>query len=223
MKNLDLSGHACIILVGSPSKGKSNCIKYLLLKNSLDKFKGCAKYEFGIVFARSSFNDDYNFIPDEYVYTHYDQAVLQKYLEGLEKQIAEGKQVPMNFVVLDDMIGLLNKHDPFLINAISRSRHTNTHYYFAVQHLKTGANTTMREVCTHAIMFSSKSNNTLVSLYENFGQLFEKFEQFKEEFLKTTKEQYHAMLYLQGEDEIDNNYLSYKCPNVSKWDYKLDY
>ena len=218
------SDYGCILLLGAPRKGKTNCCRYLLLKNSLENFRGSAKYEFGIVFSGSAFSGDYDFIANQdYVYGNYDQAILEQYLQGLEKMKAQGKKIPRNFVVLDDQIGLLNKHDPFLINFMSKIRHYRCHLYLLAQHLKTGANTTLREVCTHAIMFNSKSFNTLQSLFENFGQLFENFQQFKETFLRITKEPYTAMLYLQENDNINQNYMQIKCPDTSKWSFQIDF
>ena len=215
--------YACILLLGSPKKGKTNACRYLLMKNSLENFRGAAKYEFGLVFSGSAWDGEYDFLPQDYVYDHYDEQVLRQYTEGLEKMRNEGKRIPRNFVVLDDLVGLLNKNDPFLINWITKIRHYRTHCYLTAQHLKTGANTTLREVCTHAFMFNSKAFNTLQSLYENFGQMWENFQQFKDVFLKTTSEPYTAMLYLQDQDDIRKNYLQFKAPDTSNWNFKLDY
>ena len=223
MKNLDLRSPSCLLFVGRPKRGKSNAIKHIILKHSLDKFPESAKYEFGIVFTRTSFNNDYSFIPDEYVFDGYDESVLEKYLEGLKGEIAKGNKVPANYVIFDDLIGLLNKHDPFLINFFGTHRHTNTHIYLATQHLKSGANTTLREICTHAIVFNSKQTNTLQSLYENVGQLFPTIGEFKDNFWDITKEPYTAMLYLQDADNIEDNYMYYKAPDTTSWEYRLDY
>ena len=72
-------------------------------------------------------------------------------------------------------------------------------------------------------MFNSKTFNTITSLFENFGGLFPKLENFKETLQDITKEPYTAMLFLQDEDNIAKNYLSFKTPDVSNWDYKLQY
>ena len=223
MENLDLSEVSCLLFVGKPKKGKSNAIRYIILKNSLDKFKGSAKYEFGICFTRTKFNGDYDFLPEEYVYDGYDEEVLERYLKALEEQISQGKKVPANFVIFDDLIGLLSKNNPFLTNFLGTHRHTNTHIFLATQHLKTGASTTLREICSHAILFNSKQTNTLQSLFENFGQFFDTIGDFKDNFWDITREKFTAMLYLQDIDDINDNYLSYQAPDTSDWDYKLEY
>lgn len=221
--NLDLSKNACLLFVGKCNKGKTNGIKFLLQKHSLDNFKGCAKYQFGIVFTRTKFNHDYDFLPDEYVIEGYDQEILARYLQGLEDEISKGKKTPKNFVVFDDLIGLLSKNDPFLTNFLATSRHTNTHIYLATQHLKTGANTTLREVCTHGIIFNSKTFNTTQSLYECFGGLFANVKKFRKCLQETTKEPYSAMLYITDIEDINKNYLSWKAPDTSDWNYTLKY
>ena len=222
-QNLDLSKEAVLLFCGKPRRGKTNAIRFLLTKHSLDKFQGCANYQFGLVFTRTKFNHDYDFLPDEYVIEGYDEEILAKYLQGLEDAIAKGQKAPKNFIVFDDLIGLLSKNDPFLTNFLSTARHTNTQIYLATQHLKTGASTTLREVCTHAIIFGSKTYNTTQSLFENFGGLFKNVNDFRKCLQETTKEPYTAMLYLQDEDNIQNNYLKFRCPDTSDWDYTLDF
>lgn len=221
--NLNLKYPSCILLCGKPRSGKSACIKFLLLKHSLDNFKGAANFEFGLVFTRTKFNGDYNFLPDSYVIEGYDEEVLMKYLQGLENEIANGKKIPPNFIVFDDLIALLNKNNPFLLNFFGTHRHTNTHIFLATQHLKTGASTTLREVCSAAVIFNSKTYNTTQSLYENFGGLHKDVNSFRRNLQEVTSEKHSAMLYLQEEDNIAKNYLKFKCPDVKNWDYTLDY
>jgi hypothetical protein len=176
MDNLDLSTPGCILLLGKPKRGKTSALKHIILKHSLDNFYGSAKFEFGIVFCRSKFTGEYDFIGDQdYIYETYDDEVLSDYVEKLKELIEKGKPVPNNFIVFDDQIGLLNKMSPVFTNFLGTHRKTNTTIFFATQHLKTGASTTLREITTHAVLFNSKQMNTLQALYENFGQLFENF------------------------------------------------
>ena len=83
--------------------------------------------------------------------------------------------MPPNFVLFEDLIGLIRKQDPFLISFFGSHRHTNTHIIFAFQHLNTGASTLLREITTHALCFNSKQMNTMESIWLNYGQLFENF------------------------------------------------
>jgi hypothetical protein len=65
--------------------------------------------------------------------------------------------------------------------------------------------------------------NTLQALYENFGQLFENFGEFKDNFFDITRGPYTAMLYIQDIDNVADNYLYYRSPDTTHWDYVLDY
>jgi hypothetical protein len=99
MDNLDLSNPACILLVGKPRKGKTTALKYLLLKNSLDRFYGSANFEFGLIFSRSKFTGEYDFIENQdYVYEDYDDSILEQYLNGLKNLLEKGKDIPLTML-----------------------------------------------------------------------------------------------------------------------------
>ena len=141
---------------------------------------------------------EYDFLPDEMVIEGYREDVLRKFLKVLSKQIDKktGKKAPRNAIIFDDLIGLLSKHDRFLINFFGTLRHYSTDVYLPVQHLNTGSSTILRNITSHSIMFNSKQMNTVRSLWENFGLLFESFEEFREVFQTVTSEPYVGMLFV---------------------------
>jgi hypothetical protein len=95
---------------------------------------------------------------------------------------------------------------------------------FPFQHLNTGASTLLKEIASHSICFNSKQLNTIESIWKNFGQLWDNYNEFKENFLDITKEKFTAMLYLQEVDEIENNYLQWKAPDMTKYkNIKVEY
>jgi hypothetical protein len=94
---------------------------------------------------------------------------------------------------------------------------------YLATHLNTGANTTLREITTYAILFGSRQKNTIESLFDNFGQLFENIKAFKEHYFKITSAPFTAMLYDNRNEEIDDNYKRFKAPDMSKVKYKLDF
>ena len=75
-----------------------------------------------------------------------------------------------------------------------------------------GSTPVLRECTTLAFLFNSKGKRTLEALFENFGQLFDSFQEFKDYYLECTKEKYTAMLYIQDVENRDENYLQYKAP-----------
>ena len=212
--DIDFSGKSkCVVCIGACGKGKSVAIKYMLLKNLVDrKF-----FQFGLVFTNTKFSDEYNYLPDKYIVQGYDEDILRKYIEKLRKYKKQHKSLPPNFIIFEDLIGLLRKADPFLISFFGSHRHTNTHIIFSFQHLNTGASTLLREIATHALCWNSKQMNTMESIWLNFGQLFDNFEHFKRNFLDITKEKYSAMLYLQENDELNDNYFVFKAPDMTKF------
>ena len=218
--DIDFSTPRVVLCIGKPKKGKSNAIKYWILKNTIDK----RIWQFGIVFSKTGlFPWEYTYVPKKFVYPDYEEHILQEYINSLKQCINRYGQAPPNFVIFDDLLGLLNKHDKFLLNFLAIHRHLGCTVFFAFQHLNFGTSTTMREICSHGIFFSSKSTNTLESIYKNFGTLFSNYRQFKRVFHDITKEDYHGMLYIQDEDDVAKNYLDFKAPDMSGVKHKIIY
>ena len=217
---LDFKKPKVILNIGKPGSGKSYNCRFLLLKNSLEN----KIYEGGIVITSTKFNkDQYPFIPERYIY-EYDKEFLENYIQNLKEKRQKDGVLPRTFLIFEDMMGLLSKHDPFIIHIHAIHRHLNLDIYHNVQHLNTGASTWLKEVVSYAFMFNTRSFNSLKSLYENFGQLFEHFKDFREHLINTTSQKYVAMLYIQGEDNIENNYLKYQCPQgLENLNVKLNY
>ena len=216
---IDFSTPRCILLCGKMKKGKSNMCKYLLLDGALNQ----RIFNFGLVFTQTKYSGDYDFLPDQYIIKGYDENILRNYVKQLEKIKESGITPPANFIVFDDLLGILKQNNSFLLNFITISRHLSCNIFLLTQYLNVGSSTTLRECCSHAIMFNSKNYNTLDSLYKNFGQLFSKFDDFKYNFLDITSKPYHACLYIQDEDDVMKNYLICKAPDMSDVDTKIEY
>ena len=80
-KDIDFKKPQVVVCVGRPRMGKSNAVKYFLLKNMLNN----DIFKFGIVFTRTKFNNDYDYIPEQYIYTEYTPELLKQYMNGLEE------------------------------------------------------------------------------------------------------------------------------------------
>ena len=144
---------------------------------------------------------------------------MEQFIVGISKL----KKKEPCFCIFDDQQGLLNRNDPTLLNFIAIHRHLNCSIFFNFQYLY-GSMPTLRECTTVALMFNSKGKRTIEGLFENFGQLFDNFEEFKEYFLKLTSEEYVAMLFMQDIDDIEENYMYFKSPDMTKYKkIKLDF
>ena len=213
--DIDFSKPRVILLIGKPRRGKSNSIKYFILKNSGER----KHFKFGLVFTGSKFNNDYNYIPDDYIFEGYQENVLENYLLELEQMKKKDGKIPPSFIILDDLVGILNKYDGHFTNFVTKHRHYNITIFLAVQHLNTGASTTLREVCTHALMYRSSGYNTIKSLWLNFGQRFDKYNDWKKFFVEHTTEPFTALLY----DASNEVYSEFRSPYMGDVNVKLKY
>ena len=219
IEELDFSSPKIVLSVGKQKSGKTNMTKHLIIKNSIKK----KIFNFRIVFTGSSYSDEYNYLPKKFIIDGWNDDIFNNYIKKLKKRVDKvgEKQFPANFMIIDDCLGLIQRKG-FIRNLYSCHRHLNmtiflnSQYYYDVD-------TVMRELIHYAILFNTKSFRSLKAYFEQFGMLFEKFEQFKEYFFNCTKEKYSAMLYVADEDDINKNYLSIKSPDVSKLDIKLKY
>ena len=215
---LDFTNPQIVVCIGKPKRGKTNCLKYFILKNTVDN----KIFKYGIVFSKTaSFNKDYDYMPKEYIYSDFDRLseVLEKFIDGISKL---KKREPC-FAVFDDCQGLLDRQDKTLLNFIAIHRHLNCSIFFNFQYLY-GSMPTLRSCTTICVMFNAKGKRTIEGLFECFGQLFPNQNAFREYFLELTSEPYVAMLYLQDIDDIEDNYLYFKCPDMTKYkNIKLDF
>jgi hypothetical protein len=219
MKDINFDEPQIVVCVGRPKQGKSNAVKYFLLKNMMNE----PKFKFGIVFSKTKFNESYNYIPDQYIYTEYSPEILQQYMDGLQKLKEDTGEIPPNFIIFEDQQGLLNRQDTVLTTLISSHRHFLSTCFFNFQYLF-GASPLLRECTTYAILFRSQGHRTINGLFENFGMLFDNINDFKKYFLKNTKKKYVAILYKQSENKLEKNYKRFKAPDMTDFvGFQLQY
>ena len=205
---LDFSNPQICVFLGKPKMGKSWALRWTILKNTIDQ----KNFRQGIVFTRTKFNGQYDYLPEEYVYEDYNKQILQQYLDGLKE--LDPDDIEPSFVIFDDIQGLLSYSDNTLTQLVSNHRHFKISVFFCFQYIYgRGSTPVLRECTTMAFLFNSKGKRTLEALFENFGQLFDDFKSFKEYYLACTEEKHTAMLFIQDIDNIDENYLQFKAPS----------
>ena len=211
---------ALICFVGKSYSGKSYFIRYYISNGLLTK-----KFKFGMVFTKTKFNKDYDFLPDKAVYDGYNEEALKQYISNLERmKRKQGVNMPRSFLVLDDIQGVLSDQTEFMNNFLARHRHYNITLIVAIQYLggRRGVSPLFREQCTHAVMFKSKTKKTLENLFLAFGQLFNSLEDFKRYFFAATEQKHSAMLYTEQIDDLEDNYQTIQAPaNVPKMKFKF--
>lgn len=201
------------VLVGKSFKGKSHFIKWLVFNKFMH---GQPPWEFGLVFAKTKFNNGYDFLPKDKILQGYNERVLKQYVENIEKIIKQKGFVAPSFIIFDDLVGILNNQSQWFINFISTHRHYNISIVIAVQYLsgRNAISPIMREQTSVAVMFNSKTRRTLENLYESYGQLFGHIRDFKEYYMRVTHDPFVAMVYFENREEVEGNYVPMRAPAV---------
>ena len=221
MKDIDFTKDSrVVLLVGKRGTGKTSAVKYLILKNTVDR----KIFSFGLVFSGSAFNNiNFDYLPEEAVIEGYDEDILRNYVNALKQRVNDGKKFKA-FLVFDDLMGIIRRQDPFIINLFIISRQINLSIFICVQHLKgSSSNTSLREITTDGIFFKSLRFDTQKAIWEEFSTQFEKFVQFKNHFLKVTKEKYNALYYNADADEVEDNFWGIMYPDMSELKIKISF
>ena len=204
-----------LFFLGAPGSGKTNLVKFLILKNK-------ERFNFGLVFTGTKFDyQDYSYIPEEYIIQGYQEDVFEAYLSKLEEHAEKYGKAPFNFIVFDDLLGLLSNMDTGFINFLGNRRHYNCCVFFCSQYLRSKI-PVLRDLTHKAFIFRTNRHDTMKCIYEEFGTLFEDYEDFKRHFQQVTKEKHVCMLY-DREVELEDNYMYFLAPDMSKIDLQLEY
>lgn len=184
------------VLVGSCASGKSYMLKYIM-----QKFGERKHFGFGICLTSTKFTGGYNYLPDKAV-RDFDMDYLEKYIKHLRDKIETGKKehgdewnLPHNFVIIDDSIGLVN-NSGFFANFIGTHRHTRTTVFLLSQMLTAArsVSTVIRSNVSTAMMWPTSMENNLVGLHKSFGGMY-KLAEFKKELDKCRERKYSCLVF----------------------------
>jgi hypothetical protein len=172
-------------------------------------------FRFILAFVKTKFTKDYCYLPDEYVCEGFDQPQLMAHIEKLrEYRRKTNKPVPPNLIIFDDLLGVIDWNDPWMMNWLCSFRHTSTSIIMTAQYLmgNRAVSTCLRECSNVAFIYNSKFKNSIKGLYESYGQLFDNEKEFTAEFQRITKEPFTCMVYQASINELEDNYISFKAP-----------
>ena len=207
--DLDFSRPLIMIFIGKQASGKS-----FLLRNLIYQLTKQNTFKFGHVFSATSFNPDYDFMPEKHVDGEYSEAKLEQYIDSLKNWMEKnpGKKLPPSFLILDDLLGKMHQNSDIFSNLMSTYRHYNMSVFLTSQFMVKNISTLLRELVDVAFVFKSKFKNTRESLYEAFGQSLKDQNEFNEVMEKATKEKHACLVYKANEEKVQDMYLSFKCP-----------
>jgi len=196
-----------------PQSGKTYLIKYILT----DLFK-TKKVKYGIVFTTTNFTDSYDFIPENYVHSLYNEDIIKNLMEIQVNQIKENKKADPCFLVFDDMIGSIKFNSNIIKKLFSTFRHYNiliiisTQYLFSIPPL-------IRECTTYFVTFNIDSHRSIKAIYESFMLDFDTLLKVKK-FIKEHCIDYHFIL-IKTFEKKENKYSVMKSPKAKN--IKMNY
>lgn len=218
------------VFLGRSGSGKSNFIKFLLYKMFAHP-DPAKRWKFGISFVRTKFNHDYDYLPDKYVYEGVlntdkkknedsDMVVkIKKYISNLEEMKRKGKKIPQNFLLFDDMVGLLDGDNSYMNNLWSKFRHTNTNILISVQYCnaRKGLNQLLKEQTNNVLAWKTNNQRTYQVVFECWGNGFRNVKEFEQHWNKHTEKDFQAMLIRTYQKEQKKYYSSVMAPDMTKF------
>lgn len=206
------------LFVGAPKSGKSYCIRELMWTLAERKFFG-----FGKVFSQTSeFNEDYDYIPKEHV-CEWDEEKAKKYVDSLKAFARKhgNKKIPQNFIIFDDLLGIIDPYSPFLLHLLAIHRHLKISIFFTSQYLNRNVSTMLRSVCNKAWMWKPEDMNSLTGLYEAFASMHYKDKEFVKFMHVAGQVPYRSLVFARGEKEKGNSFRFYTaCAKIPKFNLK---
>jgi hypothetical protein len=206
------------VSVGKSRRGKTHFTRALLADQIARKVN---PLKFGIIFVKTKFKHSYEVFEKQgyaKVYEGYNEEILKQFVKNLKETYEHEGKVEPNFVVFEDLVGILNNQSQWFINWISTYRHYNTSPFINVQYLlgRGAISPIMREQTSFVMLFNSKCNRTIKNVYENYGQLWPNEKTFKAHYMANTSPSkvgpYVCLVYIEYEDELEKNYIPMKAP-----------
>lgn len=221
------------ILTGLPNSGKSYMLKYIMYSYAKLGF-----FNWGLCFSPTSFNGDYDFLPEQCVKDKFDEDYLVRYIESLKEKLIELKKksgdpkarLPHNFIIFDDCLGMMGGNKKggegasWLNHFYSTARHTSTSLFFLNQYIAAAKNipTTLRNNTNFSLMWPQPMKNSVSALYGAYGGMYENEQEFKQALLNNRGRQYSCLVYRSGYFSAEETYLRIQAKEIPD-DFKLHF
>ena len=198
------------MFIGSSSSGKS-----YLLKSIVSDHLSAKRLKFGIVFTATKHNCGYDWLPDQYVFSNYDQEILNRYIAFLVKMKKKGT-IPNSFVILDDIVMSINQHSKAFAEFLSTYRHYNITLYVTTQSINKCV-PLFREQADYAYIFQLHTVAAIKAAYESYGQLFLTIKKWQEFLKEGTCIDYQCIVWSkETKPVIELKYKRFKAPAATK-------
>ena len=217
--DLDFSRAQIISIIGTCGSGKS-----FLLRNMIYQFSKKNFFKFGCVFTGTSFNTDYEFMPEGSVHSDYSEEKLEKYITTLRTwlEMHPGEKLPPNFLILDDLLGKMKPNTNSFSSLVSTFRHFNMTIFITSQYMVRNISTLLRELTDVAFIFRTRFKNSIECLYNAYGQLLDNQDEFSQVLNTATKETFSCLVYKARKEYKEESYSSFQAPKIDV-KYKLKF
>lgn len=170
-----------MVLTGKMKSGKSHLLNFILSKETRNKPRDNVynNFQYGLIFSKTLFNDNFDFMPKKYLYSNYNEQALKNLLDIQAGIRRAGKVPPPAVIVFDDMI-VNDFRSKFFESLIFNHRHYNTSVILCSQYCN-AIPADIRSVATYAIVFKQRGKLSINACYESYLQLgFDRFLDAKE-------------------------------------------
>lgn len=186
-----------ILLCGKTNSGKTHLLKCLIGLHA-DFFN------YGVIISSTSFNGEYDFVPDEFVFEDFDPVIVENIMAKQREfvmEVKEGKRrkVPECFIVIDDQLGILELHQKKNMFDVlfSKSRHLHITIFLSIQSCSY-LSTTIRANSTYVFITKLKSSSVRMMYDVSIG--FDTEQEFKN-YLKRNCKEYRVIMFDDTDDE----------------------
>jgi hypothetical protein len=190
------------VMVGKCDSGKSHFLEYMMYVYGQRK-----QFKFGLCFTSTGFTGAYDYLPKKSV-QEFDMDYLEEYVVSLRKRIEAGKaehgrkwNLPHNFIIIDDSLGLVG-NSAFFMNFVATHRHTRTTVFLLTQGLTAArsCNTVVRNNTNFAMMWPTPNGDAHVGLYKAYGTMCGKLSDFTKELNMCRERMYSCLVFKANSD-----------------------
>lgn len=197
------------VIVGKAGSGKTTLVKYLIYcQQNKPVYE---RFEIILVFTKTSFNQAYHWIPNEWVHCKYNPRAIKK-LMRIQSSIRDQGLEPLPVcLIFDDCLSSKQYQSDFFTDLIANRRHFNISMLFCTQYLARQVPTIMRENTDLAFIFKQFSANSLNGCYNAWGSLCTNNQYEFERIMKQITKYQFLCLDTRTDNETQTKIIGY-CP-----------
>lgn len=209
------------LFIGAPESGKSYLIRRIMYQYAKEKFFGFGK----IYSGTGEINDDYDYLKS-HIET-WDEEKAKKYVQEIYDMAKKkgNKNIPHNFLVLDDLLGKMKPYSTFLQWVESVHRQLRMSIFITSQCLTRNISTLLRSICNKAFLFPPEDRLSHKCMWEAFGTLyFPKLQSFQQLLKRVGDMKYRCLIFTRGTrgKDINKAWIGFIAKEVPEFTILLD-